>query len=156
MSRARKLIRFGLPLLVVYGVFAYPIVVIGFRTDPFGDYLYAVPQAAVVPSIALKVLGRLLTFVTALTMRGVHDSATHTSRLEIRGVFRWSRNPGLVGMDILLLGFWIVMPSGLFLFGMFFYVLHMHAKVKIEEDYLAHRFGQAYLDYAGKTPRYLF
>ena len=52
-------------------------------------------------------------------------------------------------------GFWLAMPSVLFVLGIAVYMTHMHFKVRLEEDYLCNRFGSDFVHYRDNTPRYL-
>ena len=99
------------------------------------------------------IAGRALTLSSVFALR--HYAADNHRALQTHSIFRWSRNPGLVGMYLMFLGFWLVMPSLWFALGLVVYVLHMHAKVRLEEDYLGNRFGADFTNYRDRTPRYL-
>jgi protein-S-isoprenylcysteine O-methyltransferase Ste14 len=72
-----------------------------------------------------------------------------------RGLFAWSRNPGLVGMYVCFAG--LVLASGMPLLwcALPFYVANMHVRVRLEEAHLRLRLGQAWADYIAAVPRYL-
>ncbi|MCU0865773.1 MAG: hypothetical protein MUC36_18465 [Planctomycetes bacterium] len=106
--------------------------------------------AATAAAIGAIALGRGLTFLSVLQLR----SAQRAGRLPA-GLFRWSRNPGLVGMYVCFAGLvlasampvlWAVLPL---------YVGNMHARVRLEEAHLYARLGTAWTDYAATVPRYL-
>ena len=72
------------------------------------------------------------------------------------GIYRWSRNPQVVGWFVLLLGISIAGRSGLALLltGVFALVLHAYT-VRLEEPYLDRVYGEQFGRYKATTPRYL-
>ena len=109
---------------------------------------------------ALLILsGRSLTVASALALRSeamprLAQGELHAP-LHERGVFRFSRNPGLVGMYLFAAGLLTLKPSLWFALGLAHYVWHMHRKVKIEEGHLEQRLGREYTIYAERTRRYV-
>ena len=73
------------------------------------------------------------------------------------GVFRWTRNPGYLGMLIALFGGALIFAFDwlLILIVPTWVLLHL-AVVRHEERYLRQRFGKAYRDYMKRAPRYFF
>jgi protein-S-isoprenylcysteine O-methyltransferase Ste14 len=153
LSPAHKLVRFILPLVIVYIVFAYPLAELWLGPALLGDYLYEPNRMVNTIAVCTMVVGRVMTLSSVIALRGA--VATENEFLQTGFVFRWSRNPGLVGMYLMFAGFWIAMPSVLFLVGLLVYVTHMHFRVRIEEDYLANRYGESFIRYRDSTPRYL-
>jgi protein-S-isoprenylcysteine O-methyltransferase Ste14 len=95
-------------------------------------------------------LGRGLTFTSVLQLR-------HAQRLgrPPEGWFRWSRNPGLVGMYLCFGG--LVLAAGLPLLwaALPLYVANMHGRVRLEEAHQQAQLGPAWANYAAAVPRYL-
>ncbi|MEM1437719.1 MAG: methyltransferase [Pseudomonadota bacterium] len=149
----QKALRFVLPLVIVYGVFLYPLADLIWGPEVLGDYLLIPGTALTVAAAALMIIGRALTLGSVFALR--RYAAEDHCALQTRSIFRWSRNPGLVGMYVMFAGFWLAMPSLTFALGLVVYVLHMHAKVRLEEDYLGNRFGADFRHYRERTPRYL-
>ncbi|MEO0345808.1 MAG: methyltransferase [Pseudomonadota bacterium] len=149
----QKSLRFTLPLVVVYGVFLYPLADLIWGPDVLGDQLYTPGTMITMEAAAVMIAGRLLTLGSVFALR--RYAAEGHRALQTRSIFRWSRNPGLVGMYVMFVGFWLAMPSLAFAIGLVVYVLHMHAKVRLEEDYLGNRFGADFTHYRERTPRYL-
>jgi protein-S-isoprenylcysteine O-methyltransferase Ste14 len=154
-SKLEKLIRYFAPLAAIYAVFAFPLLVTLTDIIPGGFFVYQPSQPHILIAIILMILGRVVALLSVLTLRRGIRREEGASRLQTNGVFAWSRNPGLVGMHILLLGFWIVMPSLVFAAGIFVYVFYMDAKVKMEEDFLMNRFSEGFEKYCSDTRRYL-
>ncbi len=153
LSPWQKTLRFVLPLVIVYAVFAYPLLELWRGPAVFGDFLYAPDTLAEIAAVSMLIAGRALTLGSVFALR--RFAAAGHRALQTRWVFRVSRNPGLVGMYVMFIGFWLAMPSASFALGILVYMLHMHFKVRLEEDYLVNRFGGDFSRYRDRTPRYL-
>jgi protein-S-isoprenylcysteine O-methyltransferase Ste14 len=150
-----KLLAFGLPLLIVYCVYAYPLVVLWVGPDPIDDYVFAPSTPTDLLAAALIVCGRALALGAVLALRRDNDQAGNSFRLHTAGPFRWSRNPGLLGMYLFVGGLWFATPSTAMLLGVVLYAAYMDFKVRMEEDFLTNKFGSSYTDYQLRTGRYL-
>jgi protein-S-isoprenylcysteine O-methyltransferase Ste14 len=150
-----KLLLFGVPLLVVYAVYAYPLLIVVAGPDLLDDYLFTPTPILESWGILLIVAGRLLALATAIKLRQRRSREADSSSLHTSGVFRWSRNPGLVGMYVFCCGVWLTMPSATLLAGILVYIAYMDLKVRMEEDYLRNAFGTAYAGYQLRTGRYI-
>lgn len=95
--------------------------------------------------------------VLGLTQFGSYARATgqDNSRLITSGIYRWSRNPQVVGWSMILLGVSIAGRSGLavLLTGVFTLVLHAY-NVRLEEPYLERVYREQFRRYKAATPRY--
>lgn len=155
LDRAMKVLLFSAPLVITWGVYLYPLLVIVFRPNLLGDDLFA-PSAWTSAAAAVAMLaGRAFALRAALTIRRQNAQREESFHLHTAGVFRWSRNPGLVGMYLFVTGLWLAAPSATLAVGIVVYVLYMDFKIRMEEDFLQHKFGQPYLDYCARTGRYL-
>ena len=105
--------------------------------------------------VVLIVLGRIVTLYSVLTIRSGNRQREESFLLHTTGLFRWSRNPGLVGMYLFIVGLWLAMPSLAMAGGIVVYVVYMDFKVHMEEDFLLNQFGQEYANYRNRTGRYL-
>jgi protein-S-isoprenylcysteine O-methyltransferase Ste14 len=143
-----------LPVLIVWCVFVYPPAAVLSGGDPLGDHLFATTGLTNAVGAMLVVAGRAITLGSVLSLRRAdrHQSA---GSLTTAGLFRYSRNPGLVGMYMFVSGLWLAAPSVAMLCGMVVYVVHMDFKVRMEEDYLGNTIGEPYRSYRRRTPRYL-
>lgn len=142
----------ALPLVAAYGVYLYPLVALWGPHDPLGDHAFQTSVVSAALALALIVIGRCITLASVVTIRG--QAASAASPLHTSGPFRYSRNPGLVGMYVFVAGLWLAAPSLTMLAGIAIYVVHMHFKVRMEEDFLVNRFGEPYLAYCRRTSRY--
>jgi protein-S-isoprenylcysteine O-methyltransferase Ste14 len=108
--------------------------------------------------VALVGLSLSLASHWALKRRGadVHPYQPATV-LVIDGVFKWTRNPGYLGMLIGLSG--IALAFGLdwlLILIVPLWLLLNSAVVRQEELHLEHKFGNAYRKYVRRVPRYFF
>jgi protein-S-isoprenylcysteine O-methyltransferase Ste14 len=71
------------------------------------------------------------------------------------GPYRWSRNPQYVGWVLFLLGFALNDWSLWCLAALLVVAISLHLLVLIEEEHLRRVFGETYIEFCGKTPRYL-
>lgn len=101
------------------------------------------------------VLGRLVTFGSMLYMRKENKQIQDSFKLHVKGIFNYSRNPGLDGMFLFFIGFGILFPSFLIWAGLILYFFYMQFRVKIEEEFLKKLFKEEYLDYCIRTKRFL-
>jgi len=99
--------------------------------------------------ICVGVLG-LVQFGSYARASGQDDSLLIT-----RGIYRWSRNPQVLGWFMILLGVSIAGRSGLALLltGVFGLVLHAYT-VRLEEPYLERVYGEQFRRYKAATRRY--
>jgi protein-S-isoprenylcysteine O-methyltransferase Ste14 len=71
------------------------------------------------------------------------------------GVYRWSRNPQLVGCGVFLLAFVVLWPSWYTAPAALVYVGVAHRMTRVEEEHLLRSYGEEYEQYRRKTPRYI-
>jgi protein-S-isoprenylcysteine O-methyltransferase Ste14 len=148
----KKTVLLTLPLIAAYGVYVYPLVALWGPYDPLGDHAFRTGPFSAALAVTLIVAGRVITLASVVSIRGA--TPTLTSPLHTSGPFRYSRNPGLVGMYLFVAGLWLAAPSSIMLAGIAIYIGHMHFKVRMEENFLENRFGEPYLDYCRRTSRY--
>ena len=154
MSCPKKVMLFGLPVLVIYGVYLYPLLTLWGPPDPLGDHVLATSVISNALAALLIVVGRVITLGSVLTLRKESRRAAAAPVLHTGGPFRHSRNPGLVGMYVFVAGLWLAGPSLTMLGGILIYVIYMDFKVRMEEDYLQNRFGGSYQAYRQSASRY--
>jgi protein-S-isoprenylcysteine O-methyltransferase Ste14 len=76
------------------------------------------------------------------------------SRLVTEGIYRWSRNPQLVGWTLVLVGLGLLRGSGMVLLLAGFFWVSYRLHLSTEEEHLRHVFGDAYEAYQCRTHRY--
>jgi protein-S-isoprenylcysteine O-methyltransferase Ste14 len=85
-------------------------------------------------------------------MRFLGQEAT---RLKQTGLYRLSRNPQIVGCALYGIGFALLWPSWYALGWVCLFVWVAHMMVLTEEEHLRKAFGEVYVRYCGRTPRYI-
>lgn len=75
--------------------------------------------------------------------------------LVMNGVFRYTRNPIFVSMDMFFLGTFLVQGTAFFLAAALAAVGAIHIQILQEESFLAGHYGEAYQRYRKEVPRYL-
>jgi protein-S-isoprenylcysteine O-methyltransferase Ste14 len=118
------------------------------------------------PRTGVRVLGALVFglgmagfawMVLTMTQAGtpIHNSATPTTRVE-RGPFRWTRNPMYLFGSIAYAGLAMALiePWSLAMLPIVLAATH-YGVVLTEEAFLDQRFGQAYLQYKARVPRWV-
>ena len=146
---ARRVAQYLLPTAVCVALFLLPLLV----TFAPSTRPYAAPWTAasmVWPGLSLVVVGRVITFGSVLQLR----RARRLRQLP-GGMFRWSRNPGLVGMFVMYFGLCLAVGGPWLWLGAPLYFANMHARVRLEESDLDLRFGDAWREYTCRAPRYL-
>lgn len=82
-------------------------------------------------------------------------SGLDASELVTSGIYQLSRNPQYFGWFLVLSGISLIGSSGLALLYTGIAIILFHSYItRMEEPYLEHVFGEKYLLYKGRTPRY--
>ncbi|MDI3546276.1 MAG: hypothetical protein PWP68_1693 [Rikenellaceae bacterium] len=99
---------------------------------------------------------RQLTIGLVNINRSGKNKHVHANILHIDGLFSHSRNPLYLGNVLEILGLAILSNSLIFLVIMFpFFVFIYQSIIIAEEDFLYKKFGQEYLEYKKRVPRWL-
>ena len=111
-------------------------------------------------AIPLVVLGVAVIFWSVMSLvtqgRGTPNPDNPPKVMVEEGPYRYSRNPMVIGMLLLLLGMGLLARS--LLLVLYVPMLGLATQfylVRTEEPVLIQRFGQAYLDYQLRVPRWL-
>ncbi|MDH3613221.1 MAG: hypothetical protein OEU90_00285 [Gammaproteobacteria bacterium] len=155
-SRTTKILLFVAPIGVIYALFAYPLVVVVQGTDPLGDYLFIPVDSLQTAGAATLVVGRIVTLSATSSIRINNRQLGESFFLHTTGLYKWTRNPGLVGMYLFVAGIWLMMPSLTMAVGIVVYIAYMDFKIRMEEDFLSRKFGEHYDEYRRLTGRYLW
>jgi len=76
-------------------------------------------------------------------------------KLTKAGPYRWSRNPQYVGWFLFLLGFSLNDWSLWCLAALIAIAISLHLLVLVEEEHLRRTFGEQYVEFCSKIPRYI-
>ena len=77
-----------------------------------------------------------------------------TATLTDAGPYQWGRNPQYVGLILFLLGFALFDWSHWRLAPLVVQAINLHLLVLVEEEHLRRVFGEPYIEFCRKTPRY--
>ncbi|MFQ6053657.1 MAG: methyltransferase family protein, partial [Candidatus Bathyarchaeia archaeon] len=112
---------------------------------------------AYVSGLALFGVGVILTSAGIVEFRSLHRvSGLEASKLITTGIYRRSRNPQFLGFYLALLGMSLLGRSGYALMLTTIVIIYCHYYiVKAEEPHLERIFGEEYLLYKSRTPRYI-
>lgn len=122
---------------------------------------WPLPAAVSLLAIPLLPLGLALTLRSAwlLTLRGqgTPNPIKPPRRLVVRGPYRWSRNPLMIGAWAFGAGLALALrsPSLLVIYAGIVVIGIVYVR-KVEEPQMLKRFGEEYRSYAAKVPRWLF
>jgi protein-S-isoprenylcysteine O-methyltransferase Ste14 len=86
---------------------------------------------------------------------GMRSFGNETGHLKTGGLYRYSRNPQLVGGFLFMVGYAMLWPSWQGAVWVSLWLLISYLMVRGEEDHLQRLFGEEYRGYCQRTPRYL-
>ena len=91
----------------------------------------------------------------------MYSFARFKGDVNTKGIYGFSRNPMYVGGFLFLLGLnlmgWSISYASIsFIIVSLFWTSWAHWQVLKEEGFLEHKYGNEYLDYKGRVPRYIF
>ena len=78
-----------------------------------------------------------------------------TPGLKTNGLYRFSRNPQFVGYGILILGFIVAWWTPPGLIALVTFAILAYSVTRMEEEHLTRVYGQSYLDYCARVPRFI-
>jgi len=105
--------------------------------------------------VALLMIVGLILVLLSMPILGRRSFGTQTGELYTSGIYRFSRNPQLVGSLLFIAGYALLWPSwaGLLWVSLWFPISYL--MVMGEEEHLARVFGREYEEYCRLTPRYI-
>ncbi len=155
--RLLKLCLLVLPTTISVLVYCFPLLVMFFRpVEATFTPLSIMPELyANLIGTGLMVFGRSVSFFSVLAIRKDNSQQNGEFALKTEGVFGLSRNPILLGMYCTFIGLFFVFPYPIMLVGVSVYLINMHFRILLEEDFLEDKFGQQFILYKQTTRRYL-
>ncbi|OGG02384.1 MAG: hypothetical protein A3F83_12585 [Candidatus Glassbacteria bacterium RIFCSPLOWO2_12_FULL_58_11] len=117
---------------------------------------FSLNQPFAVACGSILILAGLAIYLSAVAAFGSlkRMSGMDTSRLVRAGIYRWSRNPQVVGWTLTLLGLGLARRSGMVLLLAALFWLGFRLYLPLEEELLGRLFGEAYSTYRHNTHRY--
>ena len=80
---------------------------------------------------------------------------TNSNELITSGIFKYSRNPVFLFMDLYSTGIMLIYPNIIFIIIMICTILCIHIQILQEEKFLINKFSNKYIEYMKKTRRYI-
>lgn len=127
------------PNLVLHYAMDYTI------PSTLGDYI----------GVVVGAFGLALCVISIALFRSISKMlCLDTGELTLSGPYRWSRNPQYVGWLLFLLGFALNDWSLWCLAALAVVATSLHLLVLVEEEHLRRVFGERYVEFCRKVPRY--
>ena len=105
-------------------------------------------------ALALMAAGLLLV-VLSMPFLGRRSFGREIGSLRTQGLYRYSRNPQLVGGFLFIVGYTLLWPSWIGLLWAGLWPIIAHLMVQGEEEHLEQVFGDEYREDCAQAPRYL-
>jgi protein-S-isoprenylcysteine O-methyltransferase Ste14 len=101
----------------------------------------------------------LIIFLLALISFGkawrIGIDQQNSNDLITSGIFKYSRNPIFLFMDIYFMGITLIYPNIIFVVVTFCMIIGIHLQIIREERFLMNKFGEKYIEYKKQTRRYI-
>ena len=105
---------------------------------------------------SIIMVGGILIAAVSMAWLGIRKSfGRDVEGLQVSGPYRLSRNPQIVGGVLMVLGVATLWPSWYALGWLSMFGAISHMMVSTEEEHLNNVFGQDYVQYCQRVPRYL-
>jgi len=142
---------------------ACALVVMVFSFLP-GIYPFLLPIPVLADS-AFKIIGQFLLFIALIWVltaqihmqRSWRIGIDETEKTELiqSGLFRFSRNPIFLGMRLMLLGLFLILPTAATLTILILGEILTQTQVRLEEEFLTRVHGETYLAYKKQVRRWI-
>lgn len=149
----KKIMVLLIPTILVNSYFLFPFLYFYPMADSF--QIFKPAYGLQLLGVLFVLLGRGITFGSMLYIRKENKQKNDSFKLHTKGIFKYSRNPGLDGMFLFFTGFGLIFPTYISWIGLIGYFIYMLFRVRIEEEFLKELFKQEYTDYCLKTKRFL-
>jgi protein-S-isoprenylcysteine O-methyltransferase Ste14 len=100
--------------------------------------------------LIICLFGMIFTIVAILNF-----ATSPKDKVITEGLYRFTRNPTYIGMILMQTGLGIACASWLYLLLTVVLIILLNANLSAEERYCLHRYGDDYLKYKNKTPRWI-
>jgi protein-S-isoprenylcysteine O-methyltransferase Ste14 len=137
-------------------LFFFAIFVLGTRPAAGSDHLEIWRYALGFSVVLAGQIIRALTIGLAYIVRGGRNRKVYAKELVKNGIFAHCRNPLYLGNILIIIGLGIVAHSILFyVLGIPLFIFMYVAIIRAEEDYLANKFGEEYIEYCRSVNRFI-
>ena len=118
-------------------------------------YLPQIPENQVVVFVFVIMLGigLIILFISWFKLGTKTSMGVDKNKLQTDGLYKYSRNPQLVGYGFILASFTIIWFSYLSILWFFLYIIASYFMVKSEEEFLTQKYKEEYKDYCRQVSR---
>ena len=125
---------------------------------PIYSLIYVFPVYVCYVGSILGILSIITFLVSVIQMSdswraGIPES--DKTSLVTSGIYKYSRNPAFLSFDLFYIGFALIFPNIVIGIMTLIAIILFHYQIKEEEKYLKRTFGDDYINYCKKAPRYL-
>ena len=103
----------------------------------------------------LLMIGGLSVVLLSMPFLGRRSFGAEIGQLHTKGIYRFSRNPQLVGSFFFIVGYVLLWPSWIGALWAALWLPISYLMVRAEEEHLTSVFGKEYEEYCRRTPRYI-
>lgn len=149
----------------IYGALSRPVAILQvgyFFVYAFSSYLFLDSRLPHIrtdgwwfPLAILLIMIGFLMVAFSMPFLGKQSFGREVVNLRTTGLYRYSRNPQLIGSFFFIVGYAMLWPSWTGALWASLWLLITHLMVRGEETHLEKVFGDEYRAYCARTPRYL-
>ena len=114
-----------------------------------------VPPVIHISGVLILLVGLAVLFYCIFRLGIARSIGRGTPGLRQSGIYSASRNPQAIACGLYVIGFFILWPSWYAMGWAVLYFVLIHMMVRAEEKNLRRNYGQQYVEYCEKVPRYL-
>ena len=108
-----------------------------------------------ITGLAVLIIGAAIAFPAMVWLGMCRSFGQEVNVLRTTSFYRFTRNPQIVGGALLVIGDAMLWPSGYALGWIVLYAIFAHTMVLTEEEHMGKIYGERYMLYCKKIPRYL-
>ncbi|MCP2618024.1 hypothetical protein NLC82_01225 [Candidatus Aminicenantes bacterium AC-335-A11] len=105
-------------------------------------------------SLFFIISGLIIVFISMASLGYFRTMGLKVNELKTNGLYKFTRNPQIIGYTLFLMGFALSYPSLYSLLWLITYGIIAHLMVLTEEEFLQKIYGKKYQDYCKRVPRY--
>jgi protein-S-isoprenylcysteine O-methyltransferase Ste14 len=111
-------------------------------------------QILIIVSVIIFCTGTAILLLSWFNLGTKPSLGMDKDKLKTGGLYKYSRNPQLVGYGIILASFTILFFSYLVLIWFLLYIIVSYFMIKSEEEFLEKKYKEDYKDYCSQAPRF--
>ena len=109
-----------------------------------------------ITGFSLFIAGLILVFISMTGLGYIKACGRKVNGLKQSGLYSLTRNPQIVSYALVVIGVAVLWPSWYSLGWVLLYGVIAHMMVTTEEKHLEKAYGESYINYCKRVPRYLF